>query len=200
MTIVSESLPMTVRADWVPGPPQGCWTYDDYAAIPEDGNRYEVIEGVLYLMAGANTKHQGTSLQFSIYLGIHVQHGGLGRVFHAPYDVRLPGHAQPVQPDLVVVLNANLAIIKDKYIDGVPDLLIEIASPGTAGYDRRTKQDAYAAAGVPEYWLADPDAEAVEVLVLEGGAYRSLGVFAGSRVLPSVVLPGFAVQVQQFFA
>ena len=200
MTTMTESLPMVVRADWVPGPPQGCWTYDDYAAIPDDGKRYEVIDGVLYLMPGPTTPHQASSMRFSIHLGMHVEMGGLGHVFAAPYDVTLPGVANPVQPDIVVVLNDHLNIITHRGIEGVPDLVVEIASPGTVGHDRRTKQDAYARAGVPEYWLPDPAHRTIEVLVLEGGEYRSLGVFEGAARLPSRVLPDLPTTVEQFFA
>ena len=70
-------------------------------------------------------------------------------------------------------------MITPSHIVGTPDLLVEIASPGAVGYDRRAKQDAYARAGVPEYWLADPTARTVEVLQLEQDVYRSLGVFRG---------------------
>ena len=200
MTTMTASLPMVVRADWVPGPPQGCWTYDDYAAIPDDGHRYEVIDGVLYLMPAPNIPHQACSMRFSAHLWTHVEQGGLGRVFAAPVDVTLPGAASPVQPDIVVVLNAHLDIITFGGIQGVPDLLIEIASPGTIGHDRRTKQDAYARAGVPEYWLPDPAHRTIEVLMLEGGEYQSLGVFEGATRLPSRVLPDLPITVEQFFA
>ena len=77
---------------------------------------------------------------------------------------------------------------------------MEIASPSTAGYDRREKQNAYARAGVPEYWIADPASRTVEVLALEQGAYRSLGVFQGKATLPTKIVPEFPVRVGQFFA
>src|SRR5262249_15325923 len=104
-----------------------------------------------------------------------------------------------LQPDIIVVLNTHLEIITPSRIVGAPDLIIELASPGTAGYDRRTKQDAYASAGVPEYWIADPGTGTVELMVLENGAYRSLGVFRGQATLPSRVVPGLPVKVEQFF-
>ena len=78
--------------------------------------------------------------------------------------------------------------------------MIEIASPGTVGYDRRAKQDAYARAGVLEYWIADPNARTIELLQLDQGMYRSLGVFQGQTLLPSRILPGLPVHVAQFFA
>jgi Uma2 family endonuclease len=107
--------------------------------------------------------------------------------------------AVTVQPD-VVVLSANLGVLTASRIIGVPDLVVEILSPGTAGHDRRRKQDAYARAGVPEYWLADPYAQTVEVLRLDGKEYRSLGVFRSAATLPSLVIPDLPVRVEQFFA
>jgi len=90
--------------------------------------------------------------------------------------------------------------ISPSRIVATPDLVIEIASPGTARYDRRTKQDAYARAGVPEYWIADQNARTIEVLKLEAGAYKSAVVFSGESTLPSSVLPDLPVRVEQFFA
>lgn len=199
MTPVSQSLPMTERADGVPGPTQGCWTYEDYAKIPEDGNRYEIADGVLYLMAGPTYEHQSAVGWLYYYLMQFVQIGGLGRVLVAPFDVELPT-GDTFQPDVIVVLNAHLNIITPACIKGVPDLVVEVASPGTISYDRRTKWNAYARAGVPEYWLADPYSRSLEVRVLDGGEYRQLGVFEGEQPAVSRVLPGFSVQVQQFFA
>jgi Uma2 family endonuclease len=199
MTTVAESLPMVVPADWVPGPKQGCWTYEDYAALPDDGTRYEVIDGILYRMPGPNTPHQGSSTQFTTRLTIHVEYAGLGRVFAAPLDVLLP-NARPAQPDIIVVLNHKLDLISYRGIEGPPDLVIEIASPGTRTHDRHRKLAIYAAAGIPEYWLAEPSDQTIEVLALEEGGYRSLGVFTGQSLLPSRVLPGLPVRVEQFFA
>jgi len=196
---VTQTLPMTIRADHVSGCKQGRWTYAKYAAIPDDGNRYEVVDGVLYMTPSPNLGHQGSVTHFTAHLFAHVEVPGLGRVFPAPCDVELASRVV-VQPDVVVVLNSNASIMTPSRIIGAPDLVIEIASPGTASYDRRTKQDAYARAGVPEYWIADPSSRTVEVLRLEGNAYQSLGIFEGESTLPSRVLPDLPVQVSQFFA
>lgn len=190
---------MVTRADHVPGPAQGSWTYEDYAALPEDGTRYEVIDGFLYLMPDPNTPHQGASARFTYHLLGHVEFGGLGRVFAAPLDVLLP-RARPVQPDIIVVLNHKLHLISERGIEGPPDLVVEIASPGTRTHDRNRKLGVYAAAGVPEYWLAETSDQTIEVLALEEGGYRSLGVFTGATTLPSRVLPNLPVRVEQFFA
>ncbi|MCG8352416.1 MAG: Uma2 family endonuclease [Chloroflexales bacterium] len=193
-----DMLPTVTPADQAPGPPQGRWTYADYAALPDDGQRYELIDGVLYMTPAPNTGHQGASARFVTHLMTHVEFAGLGRVFAAPADVELAPNTV-VQPDIIVILNANLAIITPSRIVGPPDLLVEIASPSTAGYDRREKQDAYARAGVREYWVADPSAQTVEVLFLSQGAYRSQGVFHGQAMLPSQVAPQLPVPVARFF-
>ncbi len=198
MTSIVDVLPTVMPADQTPGPPQGRWTYADYAALPDDGQRYEVIDGVLFMTPAPNTGHQGASARIMAHLMNYVEFAGQGRVFAAPTDAELdPGTV--VQPDIVVILNANLSIITSSRIVGAPDLVVEIASPSTAGYDRREKQDAYARAGISEYWVADPSAQTVELLVLDRGAYRSLGVFRGQAKLPSQVIPQFPTPTARFF-
>jgi Uncharacterized protein conserved in cyanobacteria, COG4636 len=144
-----DVLPVVTAAAPLVGPPQGRWTYADYAALPDDGNRYEIIAGVLYMTPAPGTGHQSVSARLVTFLVTHVEFAGLGRVFAAPVDVELAPDTV-VQPDIVVVLSANLDRITPSRIIGAPDLVVEILSPGTAGYDRREKQDAYARAGVGE--------------------------------------------------
>ena len=203
--IRSKALSVTSAAEYVvapvdrPGAPQGRWTYDDYCALADDGRRYEIIDGMLYLTPSPKEAHQSSGVLFVTHLGTHVHLGGLGRVYAAPFDVLL-GPGTVTQPDVIVVLNANRDIITADNIVGAPDLVIEIASPSTAGYDRREKQNAYATARVPEFWVADPATRTIEVLVLEGDAYRSLGAFQGTARLPSTVVPDLLVTAGEFFS
>ena len=192
-----DVLPVVTVAAPLVGPPQGRWTYADYAALPDDGNRYEIIAGVLYTTPAPGAGHQSVSARLVTFLVTHVEFAGLGRVFAAPVDVELTPDTV-VQPDIVVVLSASLDRITPSRIIGAPDLVVEILSPGTAGYDRREKQDAYARAGVGEYWIVDPGAQTVELLTLDQGRYRSHGVFRGQARLPSsaITLP---VPVERFF-
>src|SRR5438105_648953 len=101
MTITERSSVM-IPANWVPGPKQGQWTYQDYAAIPEDGHRYEVVRGTLYMAPVPSPGHQASVTLFAHFLVAHVGFKGLGRVFVAPTDVELsPGDI--VQPDVFVI-------------------------------------------------------------------------------------------------
>ncbi len=187
-----------IRADTVQGPGQGNWTYDDYASIPDDGKRYEVVNGVLFMPPAPNIGHQETVGEIFAYLRDHLKQSKLGKVYIAPVDVEL--HPKTVvQPDVLVILTAHLERISASRVIGAPDLVVEVASPGTTGFDRRQKQDAYALAGVPEYWIVDPASHTVELLILENGAYHSLGIFQGQHTLPSTVVPDFPVSVEQFF-
>src|SRR5437868_13643954 len=84
-----ENITVVVPADWVPGPLQGSWTYDDYAALPDDGRRYEIVNGVLVMAPAPDPGHQSIALRLSHYLFVHAELAGLGRVFAAPIDVEL---------------------------------------------------------------------------------------------------------------
>ncbi|NJN67475.1 MAG: Uma2 family endonuclease [Chloroflexaceae bacterium] len=145
------------------------------------------------------TLHQASAVLFTTHLVIHVQFAGLGHVFAAPYEVALPFVEGVSQPDVVVVLNANLPIITDRRIVGVPDLIVEILSSDTAHDDQTIKRTRYAQAGIPEYWMADLSNDTVDLLVLEDGIYHSSGVFGGQVALPSRVIPGFPVPVEHLF-
>ena len=152
------------------------WTYDDYLATPDDGQRYEIIDGVLYVSAAPLTVHQLLSrrLQFFLY---QFELEGKGYVYDAPVDVLMPG-CTPVQPDLVFLTSDQRVLIQERGIVGVPFLLVEILSPSNRSLDRVKKLNRYAKNGVPFYLIVDPDGSTLEVLALQGQTYtieRSLG-------------------------
>ena len=194
----AERLSVVVPADWVAGPQQGRWTYKDYAAIPEDGHHYEVVNGVLYMSPSPNVWHQNIVLEIATHLRNAVFTRRLGRVFVAPLDVEL-SYGNVVQPDVFILLNKHLDRVTASRIIGAPDLVVEVTSPSTARHDLRAKLDTYTSAGVPEYWVVNPEAQTVELLVLEYGVYTSLGIFKGQVTLPSCVLADLPVEVEQFF-
>jgi Uma2 family endonuclease len=199
MSTSLNKLPVVAPANHIPGPGQGRWSYKEYAALPNDGNQYEVINGVLFMTPSPSGAHQDAVGEIFAYLREHIKQNNLGLVRMAPFDVELsPGTV--VQPDVFVILNEHFDRITDNRILGAPDLVVEVASPSTAIYDRHNKLDAYAHAGVAEYWIVDTDARAVEVLVLaEAGIYRSLGIFRAKAILPSMIMPGLSVAVEKFF-
>lgn len=198
MTTTFGGIPIVTPADDMPGPGQGHWTYEAYAAIPDDGRCYEIVDGVLFMTPSPSGWHQKAAGRIFHYLLTHIEDAGLGQVFIVPLDVELTPK-DVVQPDVFVLLNASGEKFIGSRIVGAPDLVVEVASPGTEDYDRYEKRDAYAHAGVPEYWVVDTMARTVGVLVLEGGKYRSLGVFEGQATLPSKVVPEFPIRVEQFF-
>jgi Uma2 family endonuclease len=176
-------------------PPQGKWTYEDYTRLPDNGMRYEVIQGELYMSPAPSPKHQRIIAALYGYLWEYLKNQPVGEAFFAPIDVKLPNLATPVQPDLLFIANEQLSIVKEKFIEGVPDLVVEVISPTSATHDRTTKFSIYAMAGVREYWIVDPDARTIEINVLRGQAYAPLGNFGPEDQTRSEVLTDFSVQV-----
>jgi len=154
----------------------------------------------LYMSPAPGISHQKAVLRLASYLLALVENAGLGQTFVSPIDVELsPGTV--FEPDIVVVLNAGRDKVTASHIVGAPALVVEVLSPGTQRYDRTTKREAYALAGIKEYWLVDPIAHTIETLfLLEGKAYRSVGVFSGQDRLVSKVVPTITdVSVEQCF-
>lgn len=195
----NESSPeMIIPADWVPGPRQGNWTYEMYAALPEDGHRYEIIQGMLMMSPAPEMAHQGVVSLIHNYLFNQIFSTNRGLVFTGPVDVVLSPQ-KVVQPDVLVLLADHLDQMQEKCIRGAPDLVVEVISPGSFTYDRMVKHDLYEQAGVSEYWLVNVREECMEVFVLEMGRYRSLGIFREEQVLQSRLVPQASVSVAQLF-
>ena len=116
----------------------------------------------------------------------------------APYDVVLSNH-DVAQPDILFVSNSRSSIVTEANIQGAPDLVVEILSPGTATYDRGYKQALYSRHGVREYWLVDPDAETVEVLAEGEQALRLYATHRRGESLTSPLFAGLAIDLEQVF-
>ena len=173
-----------------PLPAQGDWTYEDYRRLPDDGWRYEVLRGELRMTPAPSWGHQQAVLNFGFLLKLHLREGDLGEASLAPIDILLPGGlASPVQPDVVFITRERIAIIHENFVEGAPDLVLEVLSPSNWLTDRRDKFQLYAEAGVREYWVADPKAQTIEVFVLRDGAYELLGKFGLGERARSEVLP-----------
>jgi len=145
------------------------WTYEKYRQLPDDGNRYEVLEGRLCVTPAPSSYHQLVSrrIQFLFY---ELERAGQGQIYDAPIDLLIPD-ADPAQPDLVYVTSDQEQFITKRGIEGVPELVVEILSPSTAKRDRVDKLHIYRKAGVRRYLLVDIEARTLEALLLDGENY-----------------------------
>lgn len=143
-------------------------TYEDYCLIPDDGNRYEILDGQLHVTLAPGLEHQHVSKRLFAILLRYFEDGGRGYVFYAPVDVIL-AEDDMVQPDIVIVQDPSQ--MSGRGIEGAPLLLVEIISPGRAHYDRTVKAQRYAARSVPRYWIVDPEDRRLECFCLREGRY-----------------------------
>lgn len=180
-------------------PAQGKWTYEDYLKLPDDGRRFEIIEGVLYVTNAPNIDHQFVVLEVSRQIGNFVIEKKLGFVLPAPFEVHLSTSTRPVLPDVIFLKNEHWPSTGVGYFEGTPDLLVEVLSPSTRRTDQVIKFSVYEQAGVPEYWIVDPKTRSVQVFVLSGREYGLLGEFVGEDVVRSYVLEGLQIVTRTLF-
>ena len=162
-TLESQLETTPARSYDVPTMPLPSITWQDVQQMPDDGNRYEAIEGDLYMTPAPATRHQRVSKRLQYALDRILERPGLGEVFVAPYGVEFPATGEGVQPDILFVSRHRRDIIADAGIIGPPDLVVEILSPSTASRDRTIKLRLYERQGVREYWIVDPDQNTVDV-------------------------------------
>jgi Uma2 family endonuclease len=172
-------------------------TYEDYCLLPDD-HRYEVIDGELYVTPAPTTFHQAVKGRLKHLLDDLVEAAGLGIVLDAPTDVLLSKH-DILQPDILVVLSENQRVLTEKYIDGAPDLVVEVLSPSTRRRDRVLKAKRYAEFGVRELWLVDPDARTIEVLTGGPKGFERRGTYAEADTFRSVLLASVEFAVKPIF-
>ena len=157
-------------------------SYEDYAALPADGRRYEIHDGELSVTPAPSPQHQIASRDLFRILDEHVRTRGLGEVLYAPLDVILARSAI-VQPDIVYLDQTRLERISRRGIEGAPTLVVEILSPSTTLIDRSTKRELYARHGVPFYWIVDPEGRAIEGLALASDGYVLVARASGTELV-----------------
>ena len=171
---------------------------DDYLSGPEEMRRRELVWGVVREPPSPRYGHQSVVTRTTGMLDFHVRQHQLGVVCVSPMDVVLDEkNALIVQPDVLFVSNERAGIVREQ-IWGAPDLVVEVASPGTGRYDRTTKIEWYRSYGVRECWLIDPHEAVVTVvdLVASREASRS---FSGDDPVRSEVLAAFSAPAREFF-
>jgi len=144
------------------------WTYDEYARLPDDGSRYEVIDGEVLVTPAPSTTHQHILATLLIALRGYVERESLGVVL--PDVDLLFVEGQFLRPDLLFVPNAARAGITTRGVERAPGLVVEIVSPSSGSVDRVKKPRRYRDFGVPEYWVVDPEERAVWVWRFAAGA------------------------------
>ena len=177
-------------------------TYDDFVLFPDDGKRHEIIDGEHYVTPAPNVRHQrlvGRLLyEIELYLRAHPR---VGEVFAAPLDVVL-SHFDVVEPDLLFVAGDQADILTEKNVQGPPALVIEVLSKSTRKRDAQTKRRLFERTGVREYWLVDPELDAVQVFrpTPEGRLARVAELTAeDGGVVTTPLLPGCQIDLRELF-
>lgn len=201
MAVSTLEMNLPVAISDQPWPEQGQWTYEDYLRLPDDGRRYEIIGGVLYVANAPSYEHQFTSGEILRQLANFVVLNKLGVVISAPFEVHLPGIAKPVQPDVLFIRADQRPKTDVQIFTGAPDLVVEVLSPSSLRRDQHIKFGAYERAGVREYWIADPKTRSVTIYTLpeDGQEYLLVGQFTAGEMLHSHVLAGLKVAVDGLF-
>jgi Uma2 family endonuclease len=191
-TLAPSRTDYTTTVRVVPGQ-----TLADLRALPE-GTLAQLIDGTLVMSPSPTSSHQRIVSRFDRTMGVFVDREGLGELFVSPFDVFLTD-THLFQPDLVFVVADRLHLISRRGLEGAPDLVVEVLSPSTGYYDLTQKRDAYEHAGVREYWIVDPERRTVEVLTLEGEAYRTAATAEREGRVESTLLEGFSVEAGRLF-
>ncbi len=175
-------------------------TIADLDAMPEDdGYRYEVIEGELFVSRSPGLTHQIVSDNLIVLLRIFLKSNAVGVAVSTPGLVL--SEYSGVIPDVVYFSNQRRNIVSDQRLTSAPDLVVEILSPGTENTkrDRVAKRALYAKHGVSEYWIVDSESRAVEIYRLEGRSLEPYVTFVHGETLSTAVLPGFSCAVSEIF-
>ena len=171
-------------------------TYDDFVQFPDDGKRHELIDGEHYVTPAPKYRHQIILGNLHLLIASWLEDHPIGRVILSPFDV-LMSDFDVVEPDFLYLSNERAAtVITVKYAQGIPELVVEIASPSTRTRDEGIKRHLYERAGVTEYWLIDPEFDRVCVYRRDGDAFgraielsREHGDVLTTPLLPGLDLP-----------
>jgi Uma2 family endonuclease len=178
---------------------RGRMSHADYLSLPE--GRYELLEGSLIMTPSPSRRHQAINGTLYMALRAFVQSQNLGWVYIAPLDVTLSVEdpSTVVQPDLLFVARAHAARLTESGVQGPPDLIVEIVSPGSIRLDAVKKRALYDRHGVPEYWLVLPEQDQVEIFCRARGGFARPQLLEANDVLTTPLLPGFELTLRQVF-
>jgi Uma2 family endonuclease len=165
------------------------YTFDEFCAVIPNGQKADLIDGVIYMASPDNTQAGELFMWFGGIVDFYVDERDLGKVYGLRIAFRLDDTNSP-EPDIAFVRKDRLRLLRRGYFAGAPDLAVEIVSPDSVDRDYVTKRALYQEAGVREYWIIDPLQQKVTWLRLDAkGKYREVRPRKGE--LHSQVLPGF---------
>ncbi|MCY7356285.1 MAG: Uma2 family endonuclease [Rudanella sp.] len=169
-----------------------------FSEVEEKAYIFELIDGEIVAKNHPSATHQLVLLELAARLREFVKASNSGKVFIAPFGV-VPESGTDVQPDLFVVLDANLPKLQEDGFFGVPDLVVEIISPSSIKLDRNTKFKLYERTGVAEYWIVDTKYQSIEVYGRQGNGYDLISFAVEKGAVQSSVLSGLSVEVAEVF-
>lgn len=167
-------------------------TFDEFMVISHEDAQENLLDGVMYVASPVGRGHWELSAWLTELLGVYVRERELGHVMFERVAFRLSDTWAPV-PDVAFVCTERMGIIRSGYVDGVPDFVVEIASPESEARDYEIKREGYEKFGVKEYWIIDPDEQVATFLVLGESRYEEAKLDRG--MVSSRAIPGFRVAV-----
>ncbi len=170
-------------------------TAAEFLALPETNQPTQLLNGEFIVSPAPVPQHHRSSRHIEYLIEALKPNG---EVFHAPIDLYLDDKNIP-QPDVVWIAENSRCIVKKKYLQGPPELVVEVFSPSTELKDRKDKFNLYQRFAITEYWMVDPELEFIEVYVLENGFYKRLGVFEPGESFVSSILGNKTVEVSKIF-
>ena len=175
-------------------------TYDDFVRLPDDGKRYEIIDGELYVNASPVPRHQDIVGNIYFALRVWFKANG-GAVFVSPLDVVFDTY-NVVEPDVIAINPNRMAILGDKNLQGAPSLVVEVLSEGTRRKDELKKRKLYERGGVDEYWIVDPELERVKIHRRTAVAFELVAEVdtEDGGTITTPLMPGFELDVHEIFS
>ena len=175
-------------------------TYEDFVLFPDDGKRHELIDGEHYVTPSPSLRHQRLLGRLHLMIGGWLQTNPIGEAFLSPLDVVFSDF-DVVEPDLLYISTARREILTKQNVQGAPDVVIEVGSPGTRKRDETIKRRLYERSDVSEYWIVDPDLDVVRIYRREGAGFdrpRELSREAGDA-LTSPLFPQLELSLDAIF-
>jgi Uma2 family endonuclease len=170
-------------------------TYEDFCLLPNNGKRYEIVEGDLFVTPAPRRLHQRVVTRLTRFLSAFVDDHQLGEVYVSPFEVVFSPF-DVVEPDLVYFSNARQSVLTEMNAQGAPDLVVEVLSETTEKTDRTFKLKLYGKFGVQEYWIIEPDGPSAEIYRRTEGGLELTAKLSAAGGLTSPMFPGFRLPLR----